>query len=195
MTASRILSAVIVILLLWTAGLFGYVRHIEALDAHGRQTLQSAPNQSIVVLTGGDQRIAAGLRLLQQGIAPEMFISGVGTGVRLQDILPELPEELARRIVLGRKASDTLGNAHEVADWLQSAGDAPRVVLVSGHYHLPRALGYLKWRMPEVRWIPIAAHPQALPLADWYRYPLGWRLLSSEMAKFLGAKLVQGIQS
>ena len=153
--------------------------------------LQEAPNGGIVVLTGGNRRIAVGFDMLQKNIAPKMFISGVGTGVRLDDILPGLSEDMAQRVFLGRSARDTLGNAEEVAEWLGATELSPRIVLVTAHYHLPRALGHLSRRMPEVTWVPVAAHPEALPLEHWYRYPLGWRVLSSELAKFLGSRLLQ----
>ncbi len=193
----NILRFLFLIALLWIAALFGYVAYIEQLDADGRAEMQRETNQSIVVLTGGDQRIATGLQLLQDNIAPELFISGVGAGVRLQDILPKESEALASRVFLGSKARDTLGNAHEVAEWFSELlyyGVELRVVLVTGHYHLPRALWHLSSQMPKVTWIPIAAHPKALSLETWYSSGLGWRLLSSELAKFLGATLQQAIQ-
>lgn len=184
------------LLLVWTAGLFSYVQYIESLDIKGRAAIHHAPNQSIIVLTGGDQRIATGLELLQAGVAPQMFISGVGDGVRLQDILPRVSEDQAQQIFLGREAHDTLGNAEEVAAWLENHKDIrtpTRMVLVSAHYHLPRALWHFSQKMPEITWIPIAAHPEALSLARWYQSPLGWRLLSSELAKFLSSQLIQAI--
>ena len=174
--------------------LLGYIQDIRRLDSGGRAVLRDAPNQSIVVLTGGDQRIATGFALLQQGIAPKLFISGVGRGVRLEDILPELSEDIARRVFLGREARDTLGNAEEIAAWLPEVSEtgAPlRVVLVSAHYHLPRALWHMSQKMPKVTWIPIAAHPEALPLADWYKSGLGWRIIASELLKLLGSKFMQ----
>ncbi len=194
MNISRLFLLIMGAALLWSAALFGYVAYIEQLDTDGRVAMQRHANHSIVVLTGGDQRIAAGLELLQDGVAPKLFISGVGEGVRLQDVLPELSVDTAKRIFLGREARDTLGNAHEVAAWLaetRGKAQSPRVVLVSAHYHLPRALWHFTSRMPEVTWIPYAAHPEALPLENWYGSLLGWRLLSSELAKFLGSKFMQ----
>lgn len=193
----NILRFLFLIASLWIAALFGYVAYIGQLDADGRAEMQREKSQSIVVLTGGDQRIATGLELLQEGIAPELFISGVGAGVRLQDILPKESEALASRVSLGSKARDTLGNADEVAEWLGKSLNEDRelrVVLVTGHYHLPRALWHLSSQMPKVVWIPIAAHPKALSLETWYSSGLGWRLLSSEFAKFLGAILQQAVR-
>ena len=194
MNVSRIFLLIIGAALLWSGALFGYVAYIEQLDKDGRAAMKHDQNQSIIVLTGGDQRIAAGLELLEDGIAPKLFISGVGAGVRLQDILPDLSADIAKQVFLGREARDTFGNAQEVAAWLaetQPKAQNPRVVLVSAHYHLPRALWHFSSRMPEVTWIPYAAHPEALPLENWYRSGLGWRLLSSELAKFLGSKFMQ----
>lgn len=185
--------SVLVVSVLWIAALFGYVQYIGSLDAKGRRGIATASADSIIVLTGGAQRIQVGKELLEARAAPKMFITGVGAGARLGRILPNLPKRLNCCVFLGRKAGDTQGNAREVQQWLCGTagqrGTDQRVILVTAHYHLPRALWYFSALMPEGTWLPYAVEPDALLLKDWYLNPLGWQLLSMELMKFLAAVL------
>ena len=181
-----ILSLALLCILSWACALWGYANYIRALDARGKADIATEAPYSIVVLTGGGQRIQTGQDLLIAGVAPELFISGVGTGVRMQDILPNLPEYLQGQVTLGRKANDTRGNAKEVAEWLNNQARTPSaMVLVTGHYHLPRALLLFQRTMPQIHWLPYAVQPNILPLDDWYQSFLGWRLFSKELLKFI----------
>ena len=57
--------------------------------------------------------------------------------------------------VLGHEAINTLGNAHETAQWIRSQGFRS-LRLVTAWYHMPRSLLEFDRAMPE---IDIVAHP------------------------------------
>ena len=98
---------------LWGAGLvwFGASLPTGVADPARR-------TDAIVVLTGGTGRLRQGFELLEQDRAEELFVSGVGRGVKVGELLRIdrlAPPELACCVVLGYKAGDTHGNALETA--------------------------------------------------------------------------------
>ena len=63
------------------------------------------------VMTGGTGRVEAGLKLLQAGAAPRLFISGVNKDVKVHELIRG--QEANAAITLGYEAEDTKGNADE----------------------------------------------------------------------------------
>ena len=117
----------------------------------------------IVVLTGGADRIESALRLLADGRAPLLLVSGVARGADLADIDRRVPldAEQAGRVTLGRIAQSTAGNAAETALWSR-AHDIRRLIVVTAGYHMPRALLELRRAMPDVRLFPAPVQSPAL---------------------------------
>ena len=114
----------------------------------------------IVVLTGGADRIEAALRLLADGRAPLLLVSGVARGADLADIDRRVPldADQAGRVTLGRAAQSTAGNAAETALWSR-AHDIRRLIVVTAGYHMPRALLELRHAMPNVQLLPAPVQP------------------------------------
>ncbi|MBL6455740.1 YdcF family protein [Belnapia sp. T6] len=143
----------------------------------------------IAVLTGGAERVETGLRLLREGRAERILVSGVHPQVTLADLARlggQEPEALAGRVSLGPRATTTRGNAAEIAEWARAEHlDSLRVVTAG--YHMPRALLELRRRLPEVA---LVAHP-VVPAT--LRDPAAggrartWSLLAGEYLKFLAA--------
>ncbi|MCX7684489.1 MAG: YdcF family protein [Acetobacteraceae bacterium] len=134
---------------------------------------------AIVVLTGGPGRIEAGLRLLGDGAAPVLIVSGVGRRIEMADIARlagTTAESLAPRVHLGRAAASTRGNAVEIAAWAEARG-ARRLLVVTAGFHLPRALLELRRTLPEAELIPVPVRGQRVRPEAWLR----------EYAKYLGA--------
>ena len=134
---------------------------------------------AIAVLTGGPGRIEAGVRLLDAGAAPVLLVSGVGLRIGLDDIARiagTAPEALAGRVVLGRAAASTHGNAVEIAAFAE-ARNARRLLVVSAEFHLPRALVELRRALPEAEAIPVPVRGPPVRTEAWVR----------EYAKYLGA--------
>lgn len=141
----------------------------------------------IVVLTGEGRRIAEGARLLQQGRAERMLISGVfkHTGKRALMKISGLPEQKFDCCVdLGYAAHDTVGNAVETRSWAVARRYATLIVVTSS-YHMPRSLAELSIAIPSARLIPHPVMPNGFPTNQWWLNASMTRLLLSEYLKFL----------
>lgn len=134
---------------------------------------------AIAVLTGGPGRIEAGVRLLEDGAAPALMVSGVGLRIGLEDIARiagVAPESLAGRVSLGRAAASTHGNAIEIAAFAEARG-ARRILVVSADFHLPRSLVELRRALPQAELLPVPVRGAPVRTETWLR----------EYAKYLGA--------
>jgi len=144
---------------------------------HLRQGAASPPLpgrvDGIVVLTGGPERIETGLRLLADGRAPELLISGVGHGVELPELARRAgldPAPLAARVALGRMATTTHTNANETAAWAAARG-IRGLIVVTADYHMPRAVLELGRAMPGIALYPapVRSGTGAVPAISWRR--------------------------
>ena len=70
----------LVLLLLWLGGFIWFLRAVQEAAA------DAGTADAIVVLTGGTERVETGFRLLEEGAAPRLFISGVHPDSRLADL-------------------------------------------------------------------------------------------------------------
>lgn len=146
---------------------------------------------AIIVLTGGSERLATGLTLLEEGRAGKLFISGVHRGVDVADILKLArgrQPELADAIQLGYAADDTVGNAAETAAWMR-AHHLTSLRLVTGAYHMPRSLTEFRHAMPQVAIVPHPVFPDTVKSHEWWRWPGTAALLATEYSKYLAAEI------
>jgi uncharacterized SAM-binding protein YcdF (DUF218 family) len=174
------LGIVLAVVAAWGGGLLWFASTMPA-DVDDRTTHTDA----IVVLTGGSERIETGLILLADGLADRMFVSGVGEQVKPGDLLSRtrLPGELAERVVVGKAASDTPGNAAETADWAR-AHDVHSIRLVTAAYHMRRSLLEFHAAMGNVTIVPHAVFPPNVK-TDWWRWPGTARLIAGEYTKYV----------
>jgi uncharacterized SAM-binding protein YcdF (DUF218 family) len=177
---TRRLLATLVLALPVLAGLLGFVLFQGMVRA-----LPPPPDgeraDAIAVLTGGPGRIEAGIRLLEDGAAPVLLVSGVGLRIGLEDIARlsgTSAAALSGRVVLGRAAASTHGNAIEIAAFADARG-ARRILVVSADVHLPRALVELQRALPQAALLPVPVHGPSPRIEAWIR----------EYAKYLGALL------
>lgn len=143
----------------------------------------------IVVLTGGDNRIETGAKLMSEGRAKRMLISGVNRKVSREEMqrLLGIDKKLFNCCVdLGYEALDTVGNADETRTWAKSNGYT-RLIIVTSRYHMPRSLAELALVMPGVTLLPYAVTPRRFPETAWWLHPTTTRVLLSEYLKFLPA--------
>jgi uncharacterized SAM-binding protein YcdF (DUF218 family) len=139
----------------------------------------------IVVLTGGAERVATGLRLLREGRADHMLISGVHPGTGLDALLGgSSPEGLAQRVELGHMATSTRGNAREVAAWARER-HLTSIRVVTAGYHMPRAMLELRRALPDVTLLPWPVVPARLRGAGALGEARTWSLLLGEYVKML----------
>jgi uncharacterized SAM-binding protein YcdF (DUF218 family) len=192
----RGLAAALLIMpvLAWLGGFAWFVRAAIPPEAERAQAVgeTAARADGIVVLTGGADRILAGVALLRAGRARVMLISGVGHGADLPALLrgtgidpAPLAPSLMQRISLGRAATSTAGNAAETSDWVRAQG-LGSLLVVTASYHMPRALIELGRSLPGVTLVPIPVLPPALRRAGSLST---LRLLAGEYTKWLAAEI------
>jgi uncharacterized SAM-binding protein YcdF (DUF218 family) len=170
--------------LLWCVGLWRFASAIPRDVAE-----PDRPTDAIVVLTGGSLRVEGGLRLLAEGKAKKLFISGVYRGVDVTELLRtsrQSPDSVACCVVLGHAADNTVGNARETAQWMASEG-FHSLRLVTGSYHMPRSMLEFARAMPDTEIVPNPVFPEALRGAPWWHSRASALLIAGEYSKYLVA--------
>jgi uncharacterized SAM-binding protein YcdF (DUF218 family) len=175
-----------VVVAAWTAGFVWFARVIPVPrpDPPGR-------SDAIVVLTGGSDRLAAGLRLLADGRAKKLFVSGVYRGVDVAALLRvarQSPADVECCVVLGYAADNTSGNARETAEWIAREGYTT-LRLVTASYHMPRSVLEFRRAMPGVTIVPHPVFPERFRQAQWWRWPGTAAIIASEYTKYLLARV------
>ncbi|MGK9165525.1 YdcF family protein [Inquilinus limosus] len=177
------LLALIVLAAAWGAGLAWFV-------AQAGRGGEADPDRTdaIVVLTGGSERLRAGLDLLARGVAERLLVSGVHRDVKLGELFALSPTDDSLRccVDLGYAANDTLGNAQEAAAWMRAHGFRS-LRLVTSNYHMPRSMLEFRAAMPEIEIRRQPVDPGAVHLDRWWAWPGTARLIVSEYNKFLVA--------
>ncbi|HUJ47067.1 MAG TPA: YdcF family protein [Rhizomicrobium sp.] len=149
---------------------------------------------AIVVLTGGDDRLEAAAKLLEQKRAKRLLV----TGVHQEITKPEIKE-----IAHGGKrfdccadldfaAEDTRGNAAEAASWIK-AHRFKSLILVTANYHMPRSLAEFSANMPGVKIIPYPVEPEGVDFAGWWHHPRTARMLHAEYVKYLASLVLDHV--
>jgi uncharacterized SAM-binding protein YcdF (DUF218 family) len=144
----------------------------------------------IVVATGGQARIEEGLRLLSEGRASQMLVTGVGKGISHTSLKRTLRLTTAQIraleccVDLDAAARDTIGNARSAALWAD-ANTLKSLRLVTANYHLPRAQNEFQRAFPETSLHVFAVLPPDLKLDTWYRHWPSAKLLVREYGKYL----------
>lgn len=180
-------TAVFLAALLAAALAFGFV--LFATSVTRDQIGDWSKADGIVVLTGRDNRIVAGAKLLNEGRGRRLLISGVNRKTTRDDIqrISGLDQKTITCCVdLGYEALDTVGNADETRTWAKSNG-YQKLIVVTSSYHMPRSLAELSLAMPGVECIPHAVASQGLPDTGWWLHVATTRLLLSEYLKYVPA--------
>jgi uncharacterized SAM-binding protein YcdF (DUF218 family) len=146
---------------------------------------------AIVVLGGeaeGRPREAA--RLHRAGVAPLVFVVGVGDAERGRQVL--LSEGVpASRIVIEPRSCSTVQNAEFSGPLLEAAG-VKRALLVTSRFHTRRALGTFRKQLPGIEFGVVGAK------FSWWETPEGKksenRFAMVEAGKTLGYWLVHGVR-
>ena len=182
----------IFIAICFSAWILGFAWFVAVIPARNSDDLRQT--DAIVVLTGGSERLGAGLALLTNGYSGEMFVSGVGKGVTVEDLFDlekfsnEKVQMLKQRIFLGYSAEDTYENGLEVANWVIKRNHT-YIRLVTSNYHMPRSLIELESRLPDTKIISYPVFPQSVKTQEWWNYPGTTKLLFSEYMKYLAVIL------
>ena len=142
---------------------------------------------AIVVLTGAERRITAGIELLRKGIGERLLISGINSRVTPEQVLRS--HDVAAGVAaccidFGYTALDTIGNANEARAWAD-LHRYRRLVVVTSSYHMPRSLNELALALPDVELIPYPVVPRVLAEKPWWLDAGALRLLAAEYVKFI----------
>jgi uncharacterized SAM-binding protein YcdF (DUF218 family) len=180
--------------LIFDAALFSLVLLIIGfiVFANGIEREQRVPQRSadgIAVLTGGASRIDQAMKLLADGKAKRVLITGVNRTTTVEEL-----KQLASQgghyftccVDIDKEARNTIDNATETSEWvaLHRYGS---IIVVTSNYHMPRALAELARVMPAVTLIPYPVVVNNLHLDPWWSYPGTTKLLLSEYLKYLPA--------
>ena len=147
----------LVFILTWVIGLVIFIYSIPSK----KDPINLEGTEAIVVLTGGSMRIEEGFNIFYTSDAKKILVSGVGSGVKIND-LKKIVKEIGQdgkidheKIVLGSIAKNTASNAKE-AKIFMSLNNFKSLRLVTSNYHIKRSLLVFKNQMPGIRIIP---HP------------------------------------
>jgi uncharacterized SAM-binding protein YcdF (DUF218 family) len=199
---SRWLMLAAALALLWLGGAIAYVERVESLPQPGNEK-----TDAIVVLTGGGARMVTALRLLNEGKAERLLVSGVAqtaTKASLQQaVLPAMPDAAQASsnwqgidlqmlfeccVDLGFEADDTAGNAAETASWAAARG-YKTVRLVTANYHMPRALVEFGRSLAAFTVLPHPVRSDAMRVEDWWQRRTATAFLLGEYTKYVAALL------
>ncbi|MBO0763726.1 MAG: YdcF family protein [Hyphomicrobiaceae bacterium] len=150
---------------------------------------------AIVVLTGGELRLAAGAKLLKEGLGARLLISGVNPRTSPEDLrrASGLPVRLfSTRVDIDYAAHTTTGNANETKAWAKSNGYA-KLIVVTSAYHMPRSLMELRRTMPDIMLVPHPVVSNKVHAARWWMDPYTARVLLAEYLKFLPSAARYGV--
>lgn len=147
------------------------------------------PADAILVLTGGENRIAEGYRAWREGKAAHLFILGTARVATLERILPgssELSPADRERLHLEGWSENTMENAFSARSAAVERGFA-RVILVTSRYHLARAHLALRSSLPAGISISV------IPVRSEWKGRSGWwrvaRLYFVEGWKYWGYRI------
>lgn len=172
-------------------GLFWFINNVPTPG--DIKKLSNKKADAIVVLTGGSARLDAGLYLFKSGQGDTLFISGVGKGVKLNDLLikanysTEERQEIigmSDRIFLGFNANNTKENAQEVKKFIFQ-NEYKNYYLVTASYHILRAEKEMESVMPGIEVFPYPVFTDNFKINKWWMHGSTFSLLIVEYLKYI----------
>jgi uncharacterized SAM-binding protein YcdF (DUF218 family) len=146
-----------------------------------------ATADSIVVLTGGTDRLKPAIELLKNGSGKKLLISGVNPETTKKDIIRAYniaPDLAACCLDLDQIAANTIGNATQSTKWLRANG-FKSVILVTSNYHMPRAEKELHRLAGTVKITQFPLVNSDLRNWKWLEQPDAFRLILTEYLKYI----------
>jgi uncharacterized SAM-binding protein YcdF (DUF218 family) len=165
----------------------GFAAFASGVADEPREAVPSA--EGITVLTGGPDRIDQAMKLLAQGKAKRVLITGVyrsTTKEELKQLASQGDQYFACCVDIDKEARNTIDNATETSQWV-AQHHFNSVIVVTSNYHMPRALAELGRAMPDVVLISYPVIDKNVHLDRWWTYPGTSKLLMSEYLKYLPA--------
>lgn len=170
----------------------GFIVFTMSIDRVPKEPYGNA--DGIVVLTGGASRIDQAMKLLAQGRAKRVLITGVyvaTTREELKKLASEGSQYFSCCVDVDREARNTIDNATETSQWV-AANKYGSLIVVTSNYHMPRALAELGRALPGVHLIPYPVVDNNAHVDRWWEFPGTRKLLMSEYLKYVPAIARQG---
>jgi len=177
-----------ILVVLYIAGFIVFVMNLPVPMPH------THPAQGIVALTGGDERLAAAVNLLETHQGLRLLVSGVHQTTTKAE-LKRLSHGGARFDCcadMGYAAENTRGNAEEAAAWARTHR-FKSLIVVTARYHMPRSLTEFQAAMPGVALEPYPVEPQDIDLGGWWHDGRALRVLSGEYTKYLASSVMNAV--
>ncbi len=146
--------------ILFLAWALGFVWFATTLP----QSVDGGKTDGVIVLTGGEGRIARGLTVLRKGLAQRLLVSGVDRSVKPSEFASAYDIDqasIACCITLDFEAVDTRSNAREAARWI-AQNQFRTIRLITSDWHMRRAAFELHRAIPpgvSVVEDAVASHP------------------------------------
>jgi uncharacterized SAM-binding protein YcdF (DUF218 family) len=175
------------VILLFVMLFIGFIVFANGVDRTQEEPVR--PADGITVLTGGMARIDQAMKLLAEGKAKRVLITGVNRGTteeQLKQLTSQGDQYFACCVDIDKEARNTIDNATETSEWV-ALHHYGSVIVVTSNYHMPRALAELGRAMPTVMLIPYSVVDNNVHLEKWWTYPGTTKLLLSEYLKYLPA--------
>jgi uncharacterized SAM-binding protein YcdF (DUF218 family) len=167
--------------------IIGFIVFANGIDKEPREPEASA--DGIAVLTGGTSRIDRAMKLLAEGKAKRVLITGVNrttTVDELKQLASQGGQYFTCCVDIDKEARGNGDNTTETSEWV-ALHRYRSVIVVTSNYHMPRALAELARVMPGVTFIPYSVVDNNVHLERWWTYPGTTKLLLSEYLKYLPA--------
>jgi len=142
---------------------------------------------AIIVLTGGQSRLDAAMKLLKTGKGKRLLISGVNPSAKPSDLQAVTGDDgsmFSCCVDIDYAALDTIGNAAESAKWVE-AHKYDSVILVTNNYHMPRSLLEMSRFLGEAELSPYPVVNTPLHGGGWVTKPDALRVIFTEYTKYL----------
>lgn len=178
------LALILIVMMIWAVGLLAFSARI----ARSTPAPEPAPAEGIVALTGhSTARIAAGMKLLEDGRGQRMLVSGVNREASREDIrgVAKAPGRIYDCCVdLGFQAVNTVGNARETAQWAREH-NFHKLIVVTADYHMPRSILELHGAMPDAQLTPYPVATDELDAKHWWKTMAGAKRMIIEYSKYM----------
>lgn len=142
---------------------------------------------AIVVLTGGRHRLSESFKLLNEGLAERLFISGVQHKISLPQLERQAKTKIAdgKKVVLDKRATNTEENAVEALRWIEE-NNISSIRLVTSNYHMLRSEVEFRQRNKALH---IILHPvfSEKVATSWWKSLRSFCFIAMEYNKFLFA--------
>jgi uncharacterized SAM-binding protein YcdF (DUF218 family) len=186
-----ILSVLMLSGIVWSAALAWFVHTMPA-----QNDVADTKVGALVVLTGGEDRVEYGLTMLADGMAPVLFISGVGAKATEEEMLSshatasvrERIYEAGAEIVLDHVAKSTVSNADQAAHFLRKRG-ITSIRLITANYHMKRSMREFRNAIPEITILADPVFPSGFRRDEWWQHENTRRLVFSEFHKYFAVLL------